>query len=156
AVHACWDDRAISEIKHGLEAHQGVTASFLQLACRKGKQFFDPVETILKGKEAKLPDGFRFLDKDGHDRTWTRVRWYQSPVGLTYRTYALNDGISCDAAIEQSVIDRAIPYPSDAKPVFIGHYWLSEHQPELLAHNVACLDYSVARGGFLCAYRWNG
>jgi hypothetical protein len=21
---------------------------------------------------------------------------------------------------------------------------------------VACLDYSVAKGGFLCAYRWNG
>jgi hypothetical protein len=22
--------------------------------------------------------------------------------------------------------------------------------------NVACLDYSVAKGGFLCAYRWDG
>jgi hypothetical protein len=21
---------------------------------------------------------------------------------------------------------------------------------------VACLDHSVAKGGFLCAYRWNG
>lgn len=25
-----------------------------------------------------------------------------------------------------------------------------------LADNVACLDFSVAKGGFLCAYRWNG
>jgi hypothetical protein len=40
--------------------------------------------------------------------------------------------------------------------VFVGHYWLSAQRPELLADNVACLDYSVAKGGFLCAYRWNG
>ena len=27
---------------------------------------------------------------------------------------------------------------------------------DALADNVACLDFSVAKGGFLCAYRWNG
>ncbi len=43
-----------------------------------------------------------------------------------------------------------------AKPVFVGHYWLSAQRPELLADTVACLDYSVAKGGLLCAYRWNG
>lgn len=32
----------------------------------------------------------------------------------------------------------------------------SAQRPELLAENVACLHYSVAKGGFLCAYRWNG
>jgi hypothetical protein len=50
----------------------------------------------------------------------------------------------------------AAPYPADAKPVFIGHYWLLAPRPELLAENVACLDYSVAKGGMLCAYRWDG
>lgn len=40
--------------------------------------------------------------------------------------------------------------------MFVGHYWLSAQRPELLADNVACLDFSVAKGGFLCAYRWNG
>ena len=29
-------------------------------------------------------------------------------------------------------------------------------RPERLATNVACLDYSVAKGGMLCAYRWDG
>jgi hypothetical protein len=47
-------------------------------------------------------------------------------------------------------------YPTTAKPVFIGHYWLSAHRPEVLAEHVACLDFSVAKGGFLCAYRWQG
>jgi hypothetical protein len=47
-------------------------------------------------------------------------------------------------------------YPPDAPPVFFGHYWLSADRPTLLAPNVACLDFSVAKGGFLCAYRWDG
>jgi hypothetical protein len=52
--------------------------------------------------------------------------------------------------------NRPGEYPADAPPVFFGHYWLLTPEPELLAPNVACLDYSVPRGGFLCAYRWDG
>ena len=39
----------------------------------------------------------------------------------------------------------------------MGHYWL-DGEPELLAPNIACLDYSVAAktGGKLVAYRWDG
>jgi hypothetical protein len=71
--------------------------------------------------------------------------------------YALqSDEIVCPVPLEQATIDAAAPYPADAKPVFIGHYWLSATRPALLAANVACLDYSVAKGGFLCAYRWDG
>jgi hypothetical protein len=58
--------------------------------------------------------------------------------------------------LDESVVAAAAPYPSDAKPVFFGHYWLSAARPAVLAENVACLDFSVAKGGFLCAYRWNG
>ena len=41
-------------------------------------------------------------------------------------------------------------------PVFVGHYWLQDAKPQRLAPNVACVDYSVARHGQLCAYSWNG
>jgi hypothetical protein len=51
---------------------------------------------------------------------------------------------------------HAVRHPTTAKPVFVGHYWLSAQRPAVLADNVACLDYSVAKGGFLCAYRWQG
>jgi hypothetical protein len=112
---------------------------------------------VLKGKEAKLPDGYSFVDPDGHVRTDIRARWYLPPRGKTYREYALqSDVIPCDEQLEESVIATAAPYPADAKPVFVGHYWLTAPRPELLAENVACLDYSVAKGGFLCAYRWDG
>lgn len=36
-----------------------------------------------------------------------------------------------------------------------GHYWFTD-DPAPLAPNAACLDYSIAKGGRLCAYRWDG
>ena len=41
------------------------------------------------------------------------------------------------------------------KPVFFGHYWL-KGEPNLYRDNICCLDYSVAKNGFLCSYRFNG
>jgi len=156
-VHACWDEQPMAMIAEARKRHGGVTTEFLHSACRKGEPLFAPVEVILKGKEAALPEGVSFLDPDGHSRTEIRSRWYLPPRGQTYRTYALqSDEIPCDLELDASVIAEAVPYPTTAKPVFVGHYWLSAQRPELLADNVACLDFSVAKGGFLCAYRWQG
>ena len=76
--------------------------------------------------------------------------------GQTYRTHALTDKLDFDDELMPEVIKAAVPYPPDAKPLFVGHYWLSGDHTELLAANIACVDYSVAKGGFLCAYRWQG
>ena len=46
-------------------------------------------------------------------------------------------------------------YSTSDVPVFFGHYWL-KNSPKLLKPNVCCLDYSVAKGGYLTAYRWDG
>ena len=156
AVHACWDRDAAQQASAGLIEHGGVTDDFMRSACREGEPLFDPIETLLKGKESPLPNGLSFADKDGHVRTKTRVRWYLSPEGHTYRTYAMTNQVDCDFKLETDVYSDAAPYPPDDKPVFVGHYWLSARRPELLAVNVACLDYSVAKDGFLCAYRWDG
>ena len=52
--------------------------------------------------------------------------------------------------------DALVQYAEDAPPVFIGHYWLGG-EPTPLAHNIVCLDYSVAKdGGSLVAYRFDG
>lgn len=157
AVHACWDEQAIALISDATKDQGGLTPDLLQSACREDKPLYAPVEIILKGREGKLPAGANFLDKDGHPRTEIRTRWYLPPQGHTYRTYALHsDEIACDLPLEESIVDEAVPYPATAKPVFLGHYWLSAKRPQLLANNVACLDFSVAKGGFLCAYRWQG
>lgn len=155
-VHACWDDTAIATIQTARPNGETITSEFLHSACEPGIALFDAVEIVLKGKEAPLPAGQSFVDKDGHIRTATSVRWYSHPHGQTYRTYALTDKIDCDLKLEPSVIESAAPYSLNAKPVFVDHYWLSGSQPELLADNVACVVYSVAKGVFLCAYRWQG
>ncbi len=96
-VHACWDEQAITAIAEALEEHRGVTTAFLQSACGKGHPLFASVEVVLKGKEAALPKGVSFGDKNGHVRTEIRTRWYLPPHGHTYRTYALqSDEIVCD------------------------------------------------------------
>jgi hypothetical protein len=79
----------------------------------------------------------------------------------TYARFPVNAAapkaiIVCDLGLTRAVIEAAAPYPTTAKPVFVGHYWLSAKVPGFLADNVACLDYSVAKDGFLCAYRWQG
>jgi len=157
AVHACWDQGALKKIARALEEHRGITTPFLQAAYNVESPLFVPVDVVIKGKDAALPDGILIRDKDGGVRNEISARWYLPPRGHTYRTYALQtDEIDCDRDLDQSVIEQAAPYDSTEKPVFVGHYWLSAQRPELLADNVACLDYSVAKGGFLCAYRWNG
>ena len=157
AVHACWDEQKIDAIANAINEHDGITPSFLQQACQKDSSLYHSVEAVLKGKEAKLPDGFYFVDKDGHKRTEMRTRWYLCPKNQSYSTYGLHsDEVGCTDLLEQSVVDAATPYPSTSKPVFVGHYWLSAEKPTILSENVACLDFSVAKKGLLCAYRWNG
>ena len=41
-------------------------------------------------------------------------------------------------------------------PVIFGHYWFVPNTPQVLERNVACIDYSVAKDGFLAAYTWSG
>jgi len=155
-VHACWDDQVMALISN-VRKNDVVDADMLKTFCLKNSALYAPVEIVLKGKEAKMPEGASILDKDGHHHDNVRVRWYLSPKGQTYRTYAFqSDEIACDLELEQATIDAAVPYPSNAKPVFFGHYWLNAQRPSILADNVACIDFSVAKGGFLCAYRWQG
>ena len=150
-VHACWDETRMVKIEGP------VTDDFLYSACSPRGGLFEPVEAILKGKEVRLPEGTTFRDKDGHQRTSARVKWYELPAGHTVRTYAMaSEPIDSDAPVPDAVLQAAVPYPEDAKPVFVGHYWLTGSRPELLRRNVACVDWSVAKGGFLCAYRWDG
>jgi hypothetical protein len=157
AVHACWDDDAVANVAMQLAEHGGIDEHFLSLASSPAEPLFAAVETLLKGKEAPLPAGVVFQDKDGNRRRGMRTRWYLPAVEQTYRSYAFQaTEIDCDLTLEPAIVAAARPYAASHPPVFVGHYWLTEQRPRLLSNNVACLDFSVAKGGFLCAYRWQG
>lgn len=159
-VHACWDAQAMSLIQSEIERLGLFTNDFLDEAWTVDTPLFEACETILKGKELPLPGGRTILDKDGHPRKRVRTRWFDSPAGLSFTEYALPAHADHpelrEMPIPDAVIEQAVPYDPTAPPVFVGHYWLRAERPERLAVNVACLDYSVARHGMLCAYRWDG
>lgn len=156
-VHACWDPAAMQFIEANWDLPQGLTTEFLVEATNTESKLFHAVEDVLKGKEVRLPEGVYFHDKDGHRRRNLRVRWYQSPENQTYHTYAFEaDEEFPNDPLPPELVKSITPYSPDQPPVFVGHYWLHAEQPMPLAPNVACVDYSVAKGGKLCAYRWNG
>jgi len=156
-VHACWDSEQMSVISQAGQRYGGVSAAFLGDASTPGSTLFLAIEDVLKGKEINLPDGVSYDDKDGHPRTTMRVKWFRSPENETLASYALSaEGGLAETRLPASVGESITPYPCDADPVFFGHYWLRADRPARLAANVACVDYSVAKGGSLCAYRWDG
>jgi len=156
-VHACWNPSDIEVIQQGFERHGRFTPDFLREATvEKPDGLFQSVEHVLKGPDIHLPDGMTFLDKDNHPRRYARVKWYEDPTGRLLRQYVLESATEFPEVPVPVDSIRVNPWPRTAPPVFFGHYWLRAESPQRLAPNVACVDYSVARKGMLCAYRWNG
>jgi hypothetical protein len=154
-VHASWQPADIEVIESACDKFGRFTTEFLAHACNSGTPLHQAIENVLKGPEIKLPDGESFLDKDGHERFSVRVRWYADRAGMTLQDYSIGAGDNLSDEPVPSACNRGIEaYPDSAPPVFFGHYWL-QSDPEPFASNVACVDYSVAKQGKLCAYQWN-
>lgn len=148
-VHAAWLPEMVNLVRRW--APNGLLSRDL---CKRASlpetEEFIAVESLLKGWETELPDGAFFADKDGNRRTRMRTRWWE-PVALTLSEAAIGPAVS-DGPFDAK---GTALYPESERSVFVGHYWL-EGTPRLWASNVCCLDYSVAKGGPLVAYRWNG
>ena len=150
-IHACWDKEMVRKIGAPV-----LTDELLHASCSKGLWQFEAIETILKGKEIPLPDGHVFHDKDGNARHNIRVRWWDQSAGTYLQAYMGPESARTQIPDDEIAGDHLIEYSHDEPPVFLGHYWM-EGDPEPLASNIACTDYSVAKpGGKLVAYRWDG
>jgi hypothetical protein len=167
-VHACWDDQSIARARAAKirDVHGRLTDSFLAEASTEGTALFNMLETLLKGKEIWLPpDHPGLFDKDGHLRRKVRVRWWmtdeQRKHAETYdhvaRTHKENLRKLSTVKIPPDILDELKRDNGNTKgtPIFIGHYWFTG-KPAPLTEKVACLDYSVAKKGYLACYRWDG
>jgi hypothetical protein len=163
-VHACWHESLMTYLKPRLDKGQRLDWERMVDASREpddeaekdtaNPSVFKAVEALIKGIEIPLPPPYSFLDKDGNTRRRVRVRWWDAQA-LTYRQAALVDDELREQLPETPIPEHArIGYSAD-KPLFVGHYWLMG-EPKPLSAKVACVDYSAARGGPLCAYRWEG
>jgi hypothetical protein len=153
-VHAAWNDGATDAFR-GLAR---LDDDCLHEMARKGSPLNRAKEILLNGMELELPEGHYFSDKTGFRRKDIRLRWWMRLEGKTYReaVFPVSETVP-HLLIPEDLIGGHEGYPPDAEPLFIGHYWLPDSDPrEPITPNIACLDYSVAKGGRLTAYRWEG
>lgn len=151
AAHACWDESNIEFLKNNLQ--QGtLNDGLLKQSVKKETALHHAVEETLKGKELALPEHITFRDKDDNIRTEIRVRWWLNPAETSLHAYSVH----AFEALPKDPVNLGSGYYSETeKPIFFGHYWL-KGIPELIRNNVCCLDFSVAKGGNLVAYRFDG
>lgn len=158
-VHASWVARCRAVVERVADPDVHLSDALLVKASRKGSEEFEAVECLLKGLEVRMPEGVGYRDSYGRLRTRARVRWW-----LNTAPKLLSDAIVASPAMIRQIGNVAwrgawpadAGYGADEPPVFLGHYWL-DGEPEPLAGNVACVDYSAAKAGKkLVAYRWDG
>jgi hypothetical protein len=154
-VHACWHANSIKYLANLLSENHTLSHELLVDASQVGSPKYDAIEVILKGPETSIPNSGHFTDKDGTQRSHVRLAWWMAP------TTSWSDATLPRKVITGSLANIVVPselglgYSLESPPVLFGHYWFSG-QPTPLAPNSACLDYSVAKGEKLCAYRWSG
>ena len=159
AVHAGWNDHAVGLLRDLVKPTEGVLVEpAMQATCRPGSEYFRAIEKTLKGEEIPLPTDMVMTDAEGSPRRHIRARWFESPLGRTYRDYAMteDDRFPDDTIPPEAIPEDFVPYGRDQRPIFVGHYWMRGDRPTRLAPNVACLDWSIAREGPLVAYRFDG
>ena len=154
-AHASWQRQDIDRINQSLSTHGRFTAEFLFLSEDAKSDLNTSIENVLKGPELQLPPGYSIIDKAGHERSSVRIKWYEDGTGRTYRQHHLGGDTVPDVDIKPSDLASFETYHQHDVPVFVGHYWLTG-TPMPLTTNVACTDFSVAKGGKLVAYRWDG
>lgn len=184
-VHACWSNEALKYFHKQLpSSKQSMTQPLLKsLAPCVG--YIDKkmiatmhqaenakkkwaMEILLKGAEIELPPHLHFFDNDDNLRIKSRLRWWiglkdkNPPEELDFLIFASQKQIQKKPLdkgqreiLKKEIAAKKIEYPSKEKPVFFGHYWL-RGEPKLMAKNICCLDYSVAKNGKLTAYRFDG
>ncbi len=154
-IHACWDFYYIDYIKKRLPENK-LTNEFLIKSVKKGTKENFAIQILLKGKEIKLPLGQVYFDKDGHKRKKIRIKWWKVLQNPTYKSLIVNvPSQIIDLDIPQQALKYHKPYLENEIPVFFGHYWKSGN-PKILSNTACCVDYSIAKGEKIVAYRWNG
>jgi hypothetical protein len=154
-VHACWDNNKIEYLRKTLMSNR-LTNELIYQSVKKGTDLNEAIEQTLKGKEMELPEGLSFTDKDGSERTKIRIKWWENPSLMTYKSISIEPFNNLpDKPIDSSKLKSLDFYSDKDKSVFFGHYWLKDN-PMLYKENICCLDYSIAKGGKLVAYRFNG
>jgi len=162
-VHACWHQQFMEFLAPKLAEGNKLTNELMVEASSEPDDesekdtpepsVFKAVEALTKGIEVQLPRPHTFKDADGHERDRVRVQWWNQEAITFRQTALLEDEIR--GQLPEMPIPAHVRFGHNGdKPIFFGHYWATG-TPRILSKKVACVDYSIAKGGKLVAYRWN-
>jgi hypothetical protein len=165
-VHACWHQASIQAVADQVAPLTRMSDEFVEQANHRGTQEYEAIEILLKGPELNLKKFHQpsFEDKDGHERSHARIRWWNDKAS------------TLDALAEipgNATMKGGAPYPGlpdlpcsegaefdyrDPQLVFYGHYWRTGAPVKGTdwTTKTACVDFSAVKGGPLVAYRWEG
>ncbi len=154
-VHACWKDRNIKELQSALTEPK-ISKTILREIALNETPFSQSFWETCKGIDFQVPRNLLIFDDDGRPHRSFRMKWWDNPVGKTFKEIALESRFELPAyTIPPEIVNFRSPYPENDPIVFFGHYSLVDGFG-ILKDNVCCVDSGVSRTGKLLAYRWEG
>ncbi len=155
-VHACWDKELIAQYQTNFGT-ECLSPHRIE-ECKDYKSLsFRCVDRLTRGLTLRLPEGHNIAGRDGYLRHQFRVNFWTEDAkyfeDIHFQPDALPETLK-KRILSSDDQSRFVHYSEDEKLLFIGHYWL-EGEPQPVAKNIACLDYSAVHGGKLVAYRFH-
>ena len=162
-VHACWSPDHIDHLAAQAGPDHTLTERIVIDGTTRGTPTYDAIEAVLKGPEVNL-DGTWYRDKDGHQRHHARLRWWDREATTLRAAAMIPEGTPLfdandepvDELHDRPLTDDEVQPDAGPEPVLFGHYWWRTETAEPVDPLATCLDFSVAKGGVLRAYRWDG
>jgi len=155
-VHACWDNAYIKDYQARFNTNR-VSPEIIEASTDLNSFEGRVLDRLMRGTSLKLPDNKAIKSRDGFNRHFFRTKfWALSPK--TYGDVAFQPdplpSVLNNRELNEHELTQLLYYPSNAKPVFFGHYWL-QGKPIPVRSNICCLDYSAVKYGRLVAYRYD-
>lgn len=148
AVHASWCEECVGVILR--KGGPLVRQEDLELTA-KGERA-DAINMLLNGPELILPAGWV---PPGRPNRRVRTKWWQAgAASWKAAAYPEEEGLP-ERPLSRGSGRSFFGYDVEEPPLFFGHYGFPK-KASPIRENLACVDFAVARGGSLGAYRWSG
>jgi hypothetical protein len=153
-VHAQWHHPSVEIIKNA--AIKQLDKYGLEQVYQN-KNLKNALDIAMKGQEVALPETHHFFDKDKKKRSEARLKWWTKATSnkMEDAFASLPEHVKNDS-FPIELLNTIDAYSTTEPPVFFGHYWMNPADFGLLSENICCLDFSVAKGGNIGGYKFDG
>lgn len=144
-VHACWNEEAIRAIKHSPSGNHITFSDLTETVSARTRG----LKVLMNGIKITAPAS---MSARGTPFSF-RIKWWMAG-NLTWKHAGYPEKSSLpNKPLPETLRSEFLDYPPSAPLTFFGHYGFIK-PPIPLLPNLVCLDFGVAKGGQLGAYRW--